>query len=274
MKTNITLLALILIIGLAGCHDHRRDHVIVDPVYDYVPPLPPTGIVSTSLDNAVRLDWRPNQEPDLAGYNIYVANNYDGPYTLIGSAHLESFIDRGARNGVTAYYAITAYDFNHNESELSRDVVYDTPRPEGFGVTIYDRFLNAARSGYYFRGFRVLYFDTDDTDFFVEYDGSIPYLVVWEDSDIQDMGYTVDLDEISVAPEAGWSPTKDAQAIVGHTYVVWTYDNHFAKVRITSIRGGYMTFDWAYQTAEGNPELLQGGDIELHKGTRNRHKRR
>jgi len=57
---------------------------------------------------------------------------------------------------------------------------------------------------------------------------------------------------------AGWSTTRDALAIKGHPYVVWTHDNHFAKVRITDISGTSIVFDWAYQVAPGNPELFTG----------------
>ena len=32
--------------------------------------------------------------------------------------------------------AVAAYDFNGNESELSYDVIYSTPRPEGFNQPI------------------------------------------------------------------------------------------------------------------------------------------
>ena len=81
---------------------------------------------------------------------------------------------------------------------------------------------------------------------------------VWDDSDIQDMGYTTSLDEIQVAPESGWSPTKDVRLISGHTYVVWTWDDHFAKFRVSSISPQRVVFDWAYQLRGGNPFLKRG----------------
>jgi hypothetical protein len=36
---------------------------------------------------------------------------------------------------------------------------------------------------------------------------------------------------------------------------VWTRDDHYAKFRVTGLSGSLVTFDWAYQTASGNPEL-------------------
>lgn len=262
MKQLTTILTMLLITVLAACSD---DHDSNPVEYDMYAPLPPVGIRTTSLDRQVRLDWIENQEYDLAGYNIFVSDRYDGHYTLIGSSRTASFIDNGAQNGITYYYAVTAYDHSGNESELSFDVVYDTPRPEGLGVTMFDRFYDPNRAGYDFNTFSIMNYDNLKTDFFIEYVNGLPFIVVWEESDIQDMGYTVNLDEISVAPEAGWSPTGDALLIAGHTYVIWTGDNHFAKVRIREVGQESVVLDWAYQTAVGNPELLRPDDSTLSK---------
>jgi hypothetical protein len=255
--THMKLATAVLILGLAlaaiGCDD-RFPH----ESYDTVAPLPPVGIVTVSLDNAVEIRWIANQEDDVAGYNIYVSSSYSGRYRIVGSSVQQHFLYTGARNGVTEYYAVTAYDFSGNESDLSRDVAYDTPRPEGYDLALADRFRDPKHAGYDFSAFRFSYFDSDETDVYAEFDtNGTPFLVVWKDSDIQDMGFTASLDDISVAPEAGWSPTRDAVAIVGHTYVVWTFDNHFAKVRVTAVHPDAVVFDWAYQTATGNPELLR-----------------
>nr|MCU0364636.1 hypothetical protein [Ignavibacteriaceae bacterium] len=81
------------------------------------------------------------------------------------------------------------------------------------------------------------------------------YLDVYDDTDIQDMGPTNDIYDIPFAPTSGWSTTKDAIAIVGHTYVFWTWDNHFAKIRISNITNDRVVFDWAYQLVEGETQL-------------------
>ncbi len=255
MKTSIIIgLSLLLTLLLAACDVHQHDSV---GDYDTTPPLPPVGIRTVSLDNAVDISWIANQESDLAGYKVFVSDRYDGRYSLIGSTQKTEFVDRGARNGVTYYYAVSAYDYSGNESELSRDVAYDTPRPEGFNLTLADRYANPDLAGYDFSAYSVVNYNTDLTDLYVEFTGSgVPYFVVWTDTDIQDMGYTRDLDEISVAPSEGWSPTKDAHIIAGHTYVIRTWDNRYAKVRVTDIRPAAVRFDWAYQTAPGNPELI------------------
>ena len=269
-------IALFLLISAAtlitACDDHHGN-APVD--YDVYAPLPPVGIRSISLDNAVELRWIENQEPDIMGYNIYVSNAYDGRYSLIGTSRSASYVDRGARNGTTYYYAVTAFDYSNNESDLSKDVAYDTPRPEGRGVVLKDRFADPLRGGYDFSNYRIIHFDTNETDLYFETSSSgVPYFVVWKDSDIQDMGYTRNIDEISVAPEDGWNPTKDALVIAGHTYVVWTFDNHFAKVRVTNVTPTTVTFDWAYQTATGNPELFVRDGAGMKKTARDRNRER
>jgi hypothetical protein len=75
------------------------------------------------------------------------------------------------------------------------------------------------------------------------------------DTDIQDMGYTADLDEIGYATDQGYSELGWCEVILHHTYLIWTDDNHFAKVRVTSIAADQIFFDWAYQVDPGNMEL-------------------
>ena len=53
----------------------------------------------------------------------------------------------------------------------------------------------------------------------------------------------------------GWSPSGTVEAVVGHNYVVWTRDNHFAKFRVTAVSATTVTLDWAYQLDPGNQEL-------------------
>jgi hypothetical protein len=45
------------------------------------------------------------------------------------------------------------------------------------------------------------------------------------------------------------------EVIEGHTYIIWTWDNHFAKLRVVDKHTDYIVFEWAYQIAEGNVEL-------------------
>lgn len=248
---------LFIILLITGC-DHLHD-------YDNTPPSAPRNISTVTGDERVDIYWDMNAERDVAGYNVYYSYSYDGKYTLIGSTESTHFIDDGARNETTYYYAVSAYDYDGNESDLSEDVVYDTPRPEGFNQAIFDYNKSPNNAGYDFSKYLVLsYTETDADMFFENYNGTF-YLNVWAtDSDLQDMGPTQDIWDISYAPTGGWVPVqqgenvKYTQAIVGHTYVIWTWDNHFAKVRIKNITNERMVFDWAYQLVEGNRELKRG----------------
>jgi hypothetical protein len=43
--------------------------------------------------------------------------------------------------------------------------------------------------------------------------------------------------------------------------VIWTYNNHYAKLRVTKMTNDRITFDWAYQLIEGEPTLRPGKQI-------------
>jgi hypothetical protein len=250
MKTRLLILALTLLFLNQACEVYGPEEEV-----DFIPPAIPTGLVVSNGDERVYIYWDNNREADLAGYNIYTSDSYDGRYMLIGSSDYNNFIDYDAVNGETYFYAVTAYDYNGNESELSFEDIYATPRPEGFNQAIFDYMEFPNTSGYSFSLYSVVAYDSIDVDFFFEnFDGGF-YLDVWDDTDIQDMGPTNDIYDIEFAPTTGWSETKDAVATEGHTYVLWTWNNHFAKVRISSITNERMVFDWAYQLVEGDIQL-------------------
>ena len=158
-------------------------------------------------------------------------------------------------------HAITAFDCNGNESDLSYELVYDTPRPEGYNEKIFDYTDYPHYAGWNFSGYSVVPYDHPACDFYYGYDyvNEAFYFYIGRPGGlIQDFGYTESLDEITYAPEDGWSTTGIVEAIEGHTYIVWTWDNHFAKFRVTTLGSYYVIFDWAYQVDSGNPELSPG----------------
>lgn len=250
MKKLMTAVLPLLI--LAGC--------VVQTQVDTTPPPIPQGIRTVSLDNAIEISWLPSEAGDLSGYHIWRGASQAGRFVEIGTVNQSPFVDDGVVNGTTYYYAISAFDRSGNESDLSSELVYDTPRPEGYSVQLTEATTAPAYSGYDFSSYAVTPFNDTVTDVFFENLNGRLSLSVWSDTDIQDMGYTSNLDEITVAPTHGWSPTGSAEAITGHTYVVWTWDDHYAKIRITGVNSSAVTFDWAYQTAPGNIELKRAPD--------------
>lgn len=244
-----TFWIVLLVLFASGCKEMTNDFV------DTTPPARPAGLWTETGDNFIELSWDRNRESDIAGYNVFVSSSYDGRYELIGSVKSPYFNDTDARNGGTYYYAVTAYDYDGNESELSRDVAYDIPRPEGYGVVLDDFGRAVATSGYDFSRYGVVpYNDLYADMYFENYQGTY-YMDVREDSDIQDMGPTNSILDIREAPSSGWSTTHDVQLVAGHTYVVWTWDDHYAKFRVSNVSSSRVTFDWAYQLQTSNPLL-------------------
>ena len=237
-----------LLLGFIGCQT-----TVITP--DLTPPSPPQGVYTETGDAILDIFWRANPEPDVAGYKVYSSSSYAGKYSFLGSTRQAHFVDAGVQNGNTYYYAVSAYDFSGNESPLSTDVAYDTPRPEGYDVLLADYRTHPSTAGYDFSTYSVGQYDDQYTDVFFDNDNGAYYLDVWTDSDIRDMGATTSLYDVPYAPSGGWSTTKDAVVIAGHTYVVRTWDNHFAKLRVTLASGSGVKFDWSYQLQQGNPRL-------------------
>ena len=244
----LTLTASILLWGCGDGINHP----------DVTPPSPPTGLSTATGDNFIELFWKKNPEHDVAGYNVFASTSYDGRYELIGSSESPYFLDKDAVNGNLYYYAVTAYDYDGNESELSRDVAYDIPRPEGYGVLLTDYLLYPSTAGYDFSGYAVMRYDDDRADMYLENYKGVMYMDVRTDTDIQDMGSTASILDISEAPTNGWSTTHDVQLKTGHTYMVWTYDDHYAKFRVQSVSPSRVVFDWAYQTRPSTTLLKRG----------------
>ncbi|MBI2418136.1 MAG: hypothetical protein HYV28_09600 [Ignavibacteriales bacterium] len=253
MKKLLLTLGFISILFFTGCDE--KDHLFSP---DYTPPAVPRNVMVLTGDQYAEVSWISNRENDLDGYNVYVSDSYKGKYTLIATTRSTYFNDNYIRNGRRYYYAITAFDYDGNESGLSYENVYAAPRPEGFNVSLTDFNVSPNNAGYDFSNYSVVNYLSTSCDFYFEiYQGKY-YLVVSTDTDIQDMGSTRDIYDITYAPETGWSSTKDALVRTGHTYVIWTWDNHYAKVRVRSITQDRVVFDWAYQLIEGEPVMKPG----------------
>jgi hypothetical protein len=239
-------------LAVSGCRDTTGPR-------DVYPPSAPRGVYSVTGDRTVYLRWIENPEPDLAGYRVYISTCPDGPeclYELEGTTTTAQFDVGALQNGVTLYYAVAAVDHAGNESELSYENVFDTPRPEGFDAVLTDAAVAPATSGWDFSDYGRRAFDDPAVDvYYAVADGANLMVAPFTDTDIQDAGYANTLDAIDWAPNGGWSPTGTVELIAGHCYVVWTHDNHFAKFRVSRISNGSLVMDWAYQVDPGNPEL-------------------
>jgi len=85
-------------------------------------PHAPEDVTARSGNIYVELNWLPNIEPNLGGYNIYVAPNSGGPYIKVNSAPYPGTTYRHYTSAQPAYYVVTAVlDFGA-ESGYSAEV--------------------------------------------------------------------------------------------------------------------------------------------------------
>jgi len=256
LKKNLIISALFLgAVAFSGC---KRDHNIVDE-YDITPPQAPQNVSVLALDSEVEIYWDKSPDRDVAGYNVYYSYEYNGRYTFLGYAKNNYYLDGGANgpeNGVKYFYAVTAYDYDGNESDLSGTYVFAIPRPEGYNIPLYDYNVYADKAGYDFSAYSILDYSAVNCDFFYEKYEGVSYIDVWDDSDIKDAGPTADITDITIAPVSGYAELipgdniKYVEAIEGHTYIIKTWDGHFAKIRVKQIASDKIIFDWAYQLIE------------------------
>ena len=269
MRRLIAILMAATAVAVAGCQDSSSPR-------DVTPPAAPRGLFSVTGDQRATLSWLANTEADVAGYRVYEASCASGsscPYDRIGATAATQFVANGLANGVTRYFAVSAVDNAGNESPLTYEDVYDTPRPAGTATL--NNFVNTfAGAGWDFSAFTNVAADGSNTDIFFGDNGNISqmfatlHVVAPGDTipnDIQDAGYATTLDAVDFSPvgdNAGWSPTGTVELIQDHCYIVWTWDNHYAKFRVTGITrpspgqpATLVRVDWAYQTATGNNEL-------------------
>lgn len=259
MIRKFLTIAIALTAGLlAGCEDDNA--ILIDTA-----PMTPQGVYSVTGDNAVYLYWNGPYESDIDGYIIWRSfepiNNYqqiayvDAVPNPALDLLIYEYIDHAVINGATYYYAVSAVDRAGQVSELSAELVFDTPRPDG-AVTLADSGSVMNQSGYNFEARAIVSATSEVADVFVDLFGGIFYLNARDVyTDIQDMGYRDSFDDVDWSPTEGWSEVGWLEIIEGHVYVIWTRNNHFAKMRVESTGSISVDFLWAYQTDEGNTEL-------------------
>jgi hypothetical protein len=277
----VMALAILILPLVAGCSDDCSE--CPDPAGTYAPPYPPDGVFSITGDTLVTVCWNQKTEPNIVTYGIYVNDTELGEYEWIADVDavdacvggLCCFDDTDVNNGDTWFYAVTAIDDRGFESEdLSYETVFDTPRPEGFGLVL-NSFLgqNGGLSGYDFSNLsnRAQPFSDTTTDIYFGTmldtltDKNVGWIFTTAGVDIQDYG----LQDIDWAPDKGWpNPNMGrVQAIAEHNYVIRIRNSpsgvNFAKIYLSSVGDDQVTLDWAYQpvlTDPGNRELAPGSE--------------
>jgi len=250
-RTWLIVVAVLGLLATVGCNGDKNV-VAVDLL-----PYRVDGVYSVTGDGLVTVSWRPNQESDIDHYNVYRNLAATGTFILVGSTSDTRFVDRDVFNGTTYYYALVAVDRAGQESaDLSFENVFDTPRPEGFDVILSNANVDSTVSGWDFSTESRRASADSRTDFY--YSAANGHYLVFTplDTQIQDAGF-VALRDLDFAPPSGWSADGTVEAIPGHSYIILTRDDHYAKFEVVSRDAGGMRIDWAYQIAQGNPELAR-----------------
>lgn len=296
---NITLGAKVMLLGglvlplfLIACDEDGAD----SPLFtDLTPPAIPSGIHTITGDGAVYVRWTPNKEEDLEGYRIWWDGDGDEEFEEIArvGAFEEGVYDYNGTesasddfleyedflgfefNGTYNSYAITAFDEAGNESELSWEYAVDVPRPEGYDLVLYDRFLAPEFSGYDLGSLTEApqNFALVSTDIYYEVDGANVHWLVAPRSrvKIQDFGHTgaAGFDGLDYAPLFGYSGFGRVEAIEGHAYAVeiagvegFGSTSHYAKLWIEFIdpASGTVEMWWGFQEVPGERELGNEND--------------
>ncbi len=259
------LILFICMVLLAGCDGDSDPHGIA---VDAVAPSVPTGLRSTTGDGFVSLTWNSNRESDLEAYNIYYSFD-DVDFYLTATTADTNYVDMEVRNGDTYFYAVTAFDIYGNESGLSKESVFDTPRPTGYDAQLVNNLTDPSASAFSFQlattsSSGVTSSSDPKADFYFQinqetgsrylYGGNTDSRDTW----IIDMGTTTSLSDVDYAPniyDPGWVLNGPVSLSLNHTYVLQVEEGNYAQVRVTNVIDEYMVFDWGYQLDPFNPEL-------------------
>jgi len=269
MATAILILPLVA--GVAGCSNDCNE--CPDPAGTNAPPFPPDGVFSITGDGQVEICWNANWEEDLDGYAVYRDDNSDGYYDWLADVDWDvtCYTDSPVNNGDTYEYAVLAFNMRNQESELSYEDVFDTPRPEGFNVVLNDYLgQNPDASGWDFEYRTVQSWDSSTTDIYFgtltdqQTASDVSFIFTAAEVDIQDYGFIKDAEQFRVyvdwAPTQGWTNLGRVEAVAQHAYIVRTSSGgvNYAKIWLGTVNNNRVTLDWAYQEDEGNPELSPG----------------
>lgn len=93
--------------------------------YQDVKPAPPQGIMAGTVDPGVGIDWSPNSEPNLLGYNVYKRNARGGYDRLTRSPIADThYYDKGGVAGnVYAVSAVNGYGTESAYTEVTAEKV-------------------------------------------------------------------------------------------------------------------------------------------------------
>ncbi len=100
--------------------------------HDIFPPATPSGVqavYSTAERPFIDLTWTPNNEPDLAGYNVYRHIASEAPVKINSElVKTPRFADPAIQPGMKYFYSVSAVDLRGNESGRSEETTETVPK--------------------------------------------------------------------------------------------------------------------------------------------------
>jgi hypothetical protein len=101
---------------------------------DSFPPAAPTAVEAVASSGGgqsfIDLTWTPNNEADLAGYNVYRREGDPQPQKINAElVKTPAFRDSGVVPGQTYFYSVSAVDLRSNESGRSEETSESVPQP-------------------------------------------------------------------------------------------------------------------------------------------------
>jgi hypothetical protein len=264
MKRLVACIGLLVLMAyMSGCETCDR---CCDQPRDTQPPAVPTGVASITGDGYVVVYWNPVVEEDLAGYGVYRSRYDRGPYYRIGDVTWDEdteFSDYGVTNGLTYFYAVDSYDFSGNESDLSYEMVDDTPRPEGWDLQIFTTAANADESAIAIKpdeGYDTIILLNprhEWAQYYLDVDGEgLLRFVPKNANQIQDYGYVEHPDVVDEAPTDGWSASQEGvEVIAKHAYVLKTTTGYYGKIWVDIEGPNWVVVYWAFQGKPWSTEL-------------------
>ena len=122
-----------------------------DGTLDTAPPRAPSNVAAAPEEEGkvVRVTWRPNTEPDLAGYVVFRAPTVQGPWEEAGRVgnRVAEFLDERLPQAPVLVYQVSAFDTGGNLSARSSAVVVSVAGAAPTAWRLMPAYPNPARVG-------------------------------------------------------------------------------------------------------------------------------
>jgi len=91
MKQEKLFYRILLLLGIIFLFTYCDENFVEN--YDNQPPDAPKSVEAFAGDGLVEIQWKDNNEHDIAGYNVYYSDSYWGEYELIGNTENNYYVD-------------------------------------------------------------------------------------------------------------------------------------------------------------------------------------